>query len=218
MLVLHYTGMENCDVALNRLCDPNHEVSAHYLIDEDGTTYRLVPDEKRAWHAGNSYWRSETDVNSASLGIELVNPGHEFGYRPFPDAQISALIGLGSDLIAKYQIPAAGVVGHSDIAPGRKMDPGELFPWERLASSEIGLWSDATNELGDLHGSAWDQLASIGYAQPGNEAKGSSILNAESAETDVISAFQSRFTPNTVTGVLDNKTRKAIATITQLYA
>lgn len=218
MLVLHYTGMESCDAALDRLCDPDHDVSAHYLIDEDGTIYRLVADEKRAWHAGASYWRSETDVNSASLGIELVNPGHEFGYRPFPDAQISALIQLSSDLIAKYQIPAAGVVGHSDIAPGRKMDPGELFPWERLASSGIGLWSNATNEVGDLNGSAWDQLAAIGYAQPRNRAKGSSILNAERAETDVISAFQSRFTPNTVTGVLDDKTRKAIASTTQLYA
>lgn len=217
MLVFHYTGMESCGAALGRLCDPAHEVSAHFLIDEDGTTYRLVADEKRAWHAGASYWRNETDVNSASLGIELVNPGHEFGYRPFPDAQISTLIELSSDLIAKHQIPAPGVVGHSDIAPGRKMDPGELFPWERLASSGIGLWA-GPNDVADLNGSAWDQLASIGYPQPGNEAKGSSILHPKSAKTDVIAAFQSRFTPNAVTGILDESTRMAIASVVQIYA
>ena len=218
MLVLHYTGMKSCNAALDRLCDPAHDVSAHYLIDEDGTIYRLVADEKRAWHAGVSYWRSETDVNSTSLGIELVNPGHEIGYRPFPEPQISALIELNRGLISKYRIPGTGVIGHSDIAPGRKMDPGELFPWERLASCGIGLWPNASYEAGDLDGSVWSKLAAIGYAQPGNEAKGSNILNTESAKTDVISAFQSRFTPNTVTGMLDDKTRKAIASITRLYA
>ena len=140
MLVFHYTGMVSSDAALQRLCDPDAEVSAHLLIDEDGTAYRLVDDDKRAWHAGTSFWRGESDINSASIGIELVNPGHEYGYRAFPQPQLDALITVSQDLIDQYDIPATGIVGHSDIAPGRKSDPGELFPWEHLASCGIGLW------------------------------------------------------------------------------
>jgi N-acetylmuramoyl-L-alanine amidase len=142
MLLLHYTGMRNRDEAIERLCDPAAEVSAHYLIDEDGTAYRLVAEEARAWHAGVSHWAGDSDVNSRSIGIELVNPGHEFGYRPFPDTQIDALTELSREILARHRIPPARVLGHSDVAPVRKQDPGELFPWARLARSGIGLWPD----------------------------------------------------------------------------
>lgn len=139
MVVLHYTGMESAEAALAQLCDPAKEVSAHYMIEEDGTVHRLVREDRRAWHAGKSYWRGITDVNSASIGIELVNPGHEFGYVPFPDAQMEALLPLLSDIVQRYDIPRANVVGHSDIAPARKTDPGELFDWDLLAAHRLTL-------------------------------------------------------------------------------
>jgi N-acetylmuramoyl-L-alanine amidase len=139
MVVLHYTGMRTGAEALERLCDPQAKVSAHYLIDEHGTVTALVPEGKRAWHAGRSYWRGITDVNSASIGIELVNPGHEWGYRPFPDAQMEALLPLLADIVDRHGISPTNVVGHSDIAPARKTDPGELFDWERLARLRLAL-------------------------------------------------------------------------------
>ncbi|WP_374531187.1 N-acetylmuramoyl-L-alanine amidase [Novosphingobium sp.] len=139
MVVLHYTGMESAEAALAQLCDPAKEVSAHYMIEEDGTVHRLVREDRRAWHAGKSYWRGITDVNSASIGIELVNPGHEFDYVPFPDAQMEALLPLLSDIVQRYDIPRANVVGHSDIAPARKTDPGELFDWDLLAAHRLTL-------------------------------------------------------------------------------
>jgi N-acetylmuramoyl-L-alanine amidase len=139
MVVLHYTGMRTGAEALERLCDPQAKVSAHYLIDEHGTVTALVPEDKRAWHAGRSYWRGITDVNSASIGIELVNPGHEWGYRPFPDAQMEALLPLLADIVDRHGISPTNVVGHSDIAPARKTDPGELFDWERLARLRLAL-------------------------------------------------------------------------------
>ncbi|OAN54084.1 N-acetylmuramoyl-L-alanine amidase [Paramagnetospirillum marisnigri] len=141
MLVLHYTGMPDGPSALARLCDPKTEVSAHYLIEEDGRVFALVPEDQRAWHAGKSWWRGETDINSRSIGIELVNPGHEFGYRAFPEAQIAALVDLAQAILTRWPIAARNVVGHSDIAPTRKEDPGELFPWKDLAEVHgIGLW------------------------------------------------------------------------------
>ena len=139
MVVLHYTGMRSAEEALERLTDPKAKVSAHYMIDEAGVVTRLVPEEKRAWHAGKSYWRGVTDVNSASIGIELVNPGHEWGYRPFSEAQMEALLPLLADIVDRHHIPRANVVGHSDIAPARKDDPGELFDWERLARVRLAL-------------------------------------------------------------------------------
>lgn len=141
-LVLHYTGMQTGKEALHRLCNPEAEVSAHYMIEEDGTIYQLVAEEKRAWHAGLSYWRGSNNINDISIGIELVNPGHEFGYRPFPEAQMAALIPLCQQLTKRYSIPAHNIVAHSDIAPLRKEDPGELFDWQRLAKHGIGLWLD----------------------------------------------------------------------------
>jgi N-acetylmuramoyl-L-alanine amidase len=139
LVVLHYTGMETAQAALARMCDPAAEVSAHYMIEEDGTVHRLVAEEHRAWHAGRSYWRGITDINSASIGIELVNPGHEHGYRPFPEAQMEALIPLLAGIMARHNIDPAGVLGHSDVAPARKEDPGELFEWEVLARYGLAL-------------------------------------------------------------------------------
>ncbi|MCB1579269.1 MAG: N-acetylmuramoyl-L-alanine amidase [Rhodospirillales bacterium] len=127
MIVIHYTGMKTAQAALQRLCNPEAEVSAHYVIDEDGTLYQLVDEDKRAWHAGVSEWEGCTDINSASIGIELVNPGHEFGYHPFPHEQMAALAKLCKDIMSRHEIKT--VLGHEDVAPGRKQDPGELFDW-----------------------------------------------------------------------------------------
>ncbi len=145
MIVLHYTGMPNCQGALDRLTSPEAKVSCHYCVDEDGTVYRLVDEERRAWHAGKSYWRGVRDVNSASVGIEIVNPGHEFGYRPFSDEQIAALIPLVASIKDRHGIGRGNVVGHSDLAPARKEDPGELFPWEALAKRRLALPSPTRN-------------------------------------------------------------------------
>jgi N-acetylmuramoyl-L-alanine amidase len=140
MLVLHYTGMETGEAALARLTDPAAKVSAHYTIDRDGRVYRHVPEEQRAWHAGVSYWAGERNVNARSIGIEIVNPGHEFGYVPFTDPQIASLIDLSRGIFERHPIPPSRVVAHSDVAPARKEDPGELFPWQCLAEYGIGLW------------------------------------------------------------------------------
>lgn len=139
LLVFHYTGMRSAEEAINRLCDPESGVSAHYVIDEQGEILQLVKDRYRAWHAGVSYWKGERDINSHSIGIELVNPGHEFGYRDFPDQQIDALIELSLMLMEKHQISSAGILAHSDIAPARKQDPGELFPWGKTAGEGVGI-------------------------------------------------------------------------------
>ena len=164
MLVIHYTGMQDAEAALRRLCESSAKVSAHYLIDEDGGIYSLVHEARRAWHAGAGSWRGHGDVNSRSIGIELANPGHEFGYRPFPDTQIDALIGLAQVILARHPIPARNVVGHSDIAPTRKTDPGELFPWARLKSYGIGLWPFTGEEKLDcLPQDTLRRLAEFGY-------------------------------------------------------
>ena len=140
ILVLHYTGMQSGADALERLCDPESSVSSHYLIEEDGRIFQLVDEDKRAWHAGLGIWQDCSDVNSNSIGIEIVNPGHEYGYRPFPEIQIKSVIGLVQDILARHDIPASRIIAHSDMAPDRKEDPGELFPWQQLAENGIGLW------------------------------------------------------------------------------
>ncbi len=148
MLVLHYTGMANAEDALARLCDQKSEVSAHYVVDKAGTIYQLVDDDKRAHHAGISYWCGERDVNSASIGIEIVNGGHDHGYTPFPEAQIKSVEALCKHLVTKYNIASRNIIGHSDIAYNRnepKIDPGHLFPWKRLAQNGIGAWPDTTS-------------------------------------------------------------------------
>jgi len=146
IIVIHYTGMGSALEALEALCDPVSKVSAHYFIDEDGSVLDLVKEEKRAWHAGMAFWRGSTDVNSRSIGIELVNPGHEFGYRAFTEAQMKVLIDLCAALMKKYKIPAYNIVGHSDVSPERKTDPGELFDWKKLALNGVGLWPNPTAE------------------------------------------------------------------------
>jgi N-acetylmuramoyl-L-alanine amidase len=190
MLILHYTGMPEGEAALERMCDPEAKVSAHYMIDEDGTVYRLVPEERRAWHAGVSFWAGEKNVNGRSIGIELVNPGHEWGYRPFPTAQIEALIELSRSILGRHSIPARRVLGHSDVAPDRKTDPGELFPWQALAKNGVGLWPSS----GTLNGDFAEALAAFGY--------GVSPDVPASLEC-VTAAFQRHFRPALIDGVAD---------------
>ncbi|GGC07939.1 N-acetyl-anhydromuramyl-L-alanine amidase [Novosphingobium endophyticum] len=193
MVVLHYTGMKTAKEALERMCDPEAEVSAHYMIDEDGMVTRLVPEEKRAWHAGRSYWRGLTDVNSASIGIELVNPGHEFGYRPFPEAQMDALLPLLADIIDRHDIPRANVVGHSDVAPARKQDPGEYFDWRRLAQLGLVLETPAAkmNLFYDNPGAFYLALERFGY----------DISDGRAA----VRAFQRRWRPLIIDGEIDGE-------------
>lgn len=188
MLVIHYTGMRSAEAALERMCDPAAEVSAHYMIDEAGRVFPLVEEEKRAWHAGLASWRGESAVNSRSIGIELVNPGHEFGYRPFPEAQMAALIDLAEGILSRWPIPARNVVGHSDVAPRRKQDPGELFDWRRLAESGIGLWP----EPGAGEGDAARLLGAYGYETDDLAAS--------------LTAFQRHFRPSRCDGVADAET------------
>lgn len=206
MLILHYTGMRTAAEALDRLCDPAAKVSAHYLIDEDGTVWRLVDEASRAWHAGVSSWRRRSDINSVSIGIELANPGHEFGYRPFPEAQMAALEELAQDILARHAIPARHVLGHSDIAPTRKRDPGELFDWPRLARAGIGLWPDFAAESPgpETAGGLQAGLARIGYACPRTDA-----IDAETEA--VIGAFQRHFRPMRCDGKPDDETAHRIA-------
>lgn len=193
MVVLHYTGMRTGAEALERMCDPAAEVSAHYMIEEDGTVFRLVDEEKRAWHAGRSLWRGITDVNSASIGIELVNPGHEWGYRPFTEEQMSALIPLLADIKVRHDIPRANIVGHSDIAPARKDDPGELFDWETLASLHLVLKTPKVT-LGS-------PFENDGAFMLGLERFGYDISDGRAA----VRAFQRRWRPRRIDGEIDGE-------------
>jgi N-acetylmuramoyl-L-alanine amidase len=195
-LVLHYTGMRSADEAIARLRDPVAKVSSHYVVDEDGTVYALVAESKRAWHAGVSYWRGARQLNDRSVGIEIVNPGHEWGYRPYPRVQMRAVLGLCHGIVARHSIPAWNVVGHSDIAPDRKQDPGELFDWRWLAGQGIGLWSDEDRDPGDL----MSDLGAIGY---------DTALPADL----VITAFQRRYLPGHLTSANDKPTRARAAAI-----
>ncbi len=191
MAVLHYTGMETAEAAIARLADPAAEVSAHYVVLEDGQVIRMVDEAKRAWHAGRAFWRGITDVNSASIGIEIVNPGHEFGYRPFPDAQIDAVIELLGGIVARHNITRGNVVGHSDVAPARKEDPGELFPWYRLAKLRLALPRPTKNLMDPLWPDAGFLLAL--------ERFGYDITDGEAA----VRAFQRRFRPELIDGIVD---------------
>lgn len=188
MLVLHYTGMKTAQEALTRLCDPAAKVSAHYTVDEDGTVYAHVPEARRAWHAGVASWRGAADINARSIGIELVNPGHEFGYRDFPEDQITALTTLCHSILMRHAIPSARVLGHSDVAPARKEDPGELFPWARLAKAGIGLWPQDVADS-DLNP---DGLSAYGYDFGVSQDK-------------AIIAFQRHFRPKKIDGQWDSE-------------
>lgn len=199
-LVLHYTGMRSAEAALARLCDPAAKVSAHYLVDEDGTVMALVPEAERAWHAGRSWWRGRSGLNDVSVGVEIVNPGHEWGYRPFPEPQTAAVVELARGIVGRWRVPPWQVVAHSDVAPDRKEDPGELFDWRRLAAAGVGLWPEGGDEpAGAGSGGAADEsaaralLAEVGYPL---EAQGVPWPKA-------LAAFQRRFRPERVDGLPD---------------
>lgn len=222
MLVLHYTGMQTAEAAVARLCDPEAKVSAHYVVDEDGAILRLVAEERRAWHAGRGAWQGETDCNAASIGIEIVNPGHEFGYRDFPEAQIASVISLISDIRTRWTIPDARIIGHSDLAPERKQDPGERFPWKRLASVGHGLWFEPAHE----------RIAALGAPLgPGDEGLGVIVLRAglhrlgyglqpggdyDDATKLTVEAFQRHWRPGQVDGIADGETRATLMGVLQL--
>lgn len=224
MIVLHYTGMQTGEAALARLRDPEAKVSAHYLVEEDGRIFRLVDEARRAWHAGVSWWQGETDVNAASIGIEIVNPGHEWGYRAFPEVQVAAVTALVADIRSRWSVPNVRIVGHSDVAPERKTDPGELFPWKRLAEAGHGLWFEPAAEriaalgapldLGDegvgvlalqagLHRLGYGPLASGTYDPPTRV---------------VVKAFQRHWRPRRVDGIADGETRARLVGLLQLAA
>ncbi|MDJ1158625.1 N-acetylmuramoyl-L-alanine amidase [Chelatococcus sp. SYSU_G07232] len=218
MLVLHYTGMPDTGEALNWLCNPVSEVSAHYFVFENGHVLQLVPEARRAWHAGRASWAGETDINSASLGIEIANPGHPGGMPPYPAAQIAALTALCQDIVARWHIPAERVLAHSDVAPARKLDPGETFPWEALHRAGVGHWVPPAPVRGGRFLSPGDagqpvealqaMLAMYGY--------GLSISGRYDAETEqVVAAFQRHFRPERVDGVADAST---ITTLRDLIA
>lgn len=214
ILMIHYTGMTSGRAALDRLCDAAAKVSSHYLVEEDGTVFRLVDEARRAWHAGLGSWRGLDNVNARSVGIELVNPGHEWGYRAFPPAQMAALAELGCAIVARHGIGPFDVIGHSDSAPARKTDPGELFDWAWLASQGVGAWVEGADpvtggrlcpgESGTLVSSLQADLAAFGY--------GLHVHGRYDDETRaVVTAFQRHWRPATVDGIADIETRGRLA-------
>ena len=215
-LILHYTGMRSGAEAIARLRDPDAGVSSHYVVEEDGRVFRLVEEHRRAAHAGVSVWQGRENLNDSSIGIEIVNPGHEWGYRVFPAAQLAAVRRLCLDIIGRHPIPAARVLGHSDVAPDRKQDPGELFPWAALARDGIGIWPHEVADPGQGigQGIAQDdavrdasgllpvrrQLRAIGY---GAEDEG----EMDDRLATILRAFQRHWRPEAVNGCADSGTR-----------
>lgn len=201
MLVLHYTGMETGQAALERMCDPDAKVSAHYMVEEDGRVFSLVAEDKRAWHAGLSSWRGITDLNSASIGIEIVNGGHDFGLPDYPDVQIEAVIQLCQDILSRHTIHPLDVIGHSDIAPERKQDPGEKFPWERLAASGVGYWIEDVEEAEAISSTDWviRNLTACGYDPASGDLE------------TILTAFQRHHCPAHITGQADLNTASLLA-------
>lgn len=218
MIVLHYTGMPDATGALEHLRKTASQVSSHYFIFEDGRVIQMVPESKRAWHAGVSSWAGETDINSCSIGIEIANPGHDFIYRDFPRRQIAAVTALCRGILTRHAIPPARVLGHSDIAPSRKQDPGEKFPWRILHDSGVGHWVKpakiadgpllSLGDGGDAVEAAQKLLADYGY---GISVNG----DYDSTTHEVVTAFQRHFRPERIDGVWDASTR---ATLRELLA
>lgn len=211
MILLHYTGMQTGEAALQRLTTAASKVSSHYVVFEDGRIVQLVPEEKRAWHAGVSSWAGETDINSRSIGIEIVNPGHEFGYRNFPLRQIAAVISLCKSILTRRgPLSADRILGHSDVAPSRKQDPGEKFPWELLSESGIGHWVRAAPLELDGHTlQPGDRGEQITRMQRSLKAYGYGIEETgvyDDATRDVVTAFQRHFRPARVDGIADPST------------
>lgn len=232
MLVLHYTGMQTGQAALDRMRDAAASVSAHYMLWEDGRAVQLVGEDKRAWHAGVSSWQGDEDLNSRAIGIEIVNGGHDWplaggSLPPYPSAQIEALIALCSGILARWEIPASRIVGHSDIAPMRKADPGEHFPWDQLARAGIGVWPVSKSEppaappeantaglgpedTGRFVGQLQSLLSEIGYAAPRSEQF--------DAQTEAcVRAFQRRYVQDRVSGAADPITLQRISEIAESY-
>jgi N-acetylmuramoyl-L-alanine amidase len=221
VLVLHYTGMRTGREAIERLCDPDPPtgtpVSSHYVVEEDGAIWRLVPEERRAWHAGVSTWRGQEGLNDRSVGIEIVNPGHEFGYRDFPVLQLAATCDLCLHILSRHPIPPRNVVAHSDIAPDRKQDPGERFDWEGFAANGVGLWPEGVPDLGtgdpvrDAFGlrDVRAALAHIGYQVAPAGA-------LDPALADVLRAFQRHWRPEAVNGQADSGTLTRLLAVARL--
>jgi N-acetylmuramoyl-L-alanine amidase len=219
MLLLHYTGVETCAKAIDWLSRPESKVSCHYVVDEAGRITQMVAEAMRAWHAGLAVWRGETDINSASIGIEIHNPGHEMGYPDFPEPQIAAVAALARDIMERHAIRPERVLAHSDVAPTRKKDPGEKFPWARLAAAGVGHWvapepvnwADpglARDAAGPLVAEVQTMLGRYGY---GIEATGGFDPRTEF----VVTAFQRHFRPERADGRIDQST---ITTLERLIA
>jgi N-acetylmuramoyl-L-alanine amidase len=212
MLILHYTGMRSAQEAIDRLRDPVARVSSHYVVDQDGAVLRLVPEERRAFHAGVSYWRGHAGLNARSIGIEIVNPGHEWGYRDFPALQLAAVCDLCLAILARHPIPARNVVGHSDVAPYRKQDPGEKFDWESLAHNGVGLWPDTIREppagMVSVRQVA-TALAEIGYDMSDQ---------SDAAFGTVLRAFQRHWRQEAVTGEADPGTLARLEAVRRLVS
>lgn len=221
-IVLHYTGMQTGQAAIDRLRDPDARVSAHYVVEEDGRVFRLVDEARRAWHAGQGAWMGETDFNAVSVGVEIVNPGHEWGYRDFPEVQIERVIALVADIRSRWSIPDVRIIGHSDYAPARKQDPGERFPWRRLAEAGHGLWLEPAAE----------RVAALGGPlKPGDEGIGVLVLRSglhrlgyglapagtyDEELVAVVTAFQRHWRPERVDGLADGETRARLVGLLQL--
>ncbi len=213
MIVLHYTGMQFSHEALDRLRDVKARVSSHYMVMDNGSIVQLVPEVKRAWHAGLSSWNGDTDINSRSIGIEICNPGHEFGYPEFPARQIAAVITLCRSILTRNIVRPENIVAHSDVAPSRKQDPGEKFPWKRLAQSNIGLWVEPVSiaegpvlkpdDTGDKVVELQKALTDYGY---GIDANGT----YDAITRDVVTAFQRHFRPAKIDGLTDVSTRETL--------
>ena len=218
ILLLHYTGMQDAHEALAKLCEQGSDVSAHYVAFEDGEIVQCVPEARRAWHAGEASWAGETDINSRSIGIEIANPGHYWDYRDFPEPQVAAVVALARDIVVRNRIRPERVLGHSDVAPARKQDPGEKFPWERLAAAGVGLWVAPAPITDDR------DCADRGCAarRPGAAAAygyGIAPTGVEDAQTrDVVTAFQRHFRPARVDGMVDRSTRETLARLLAMCA
>jgi N-acetylmuramoyl-L-alanine amidase len=215
MIVLHYTGMQTGEAALARLCDPEAKVSSHYLVEEDGRIFRLVAEERRAWHAGVSFWKAEEGVNHASIGIEIVNPGHEFGYRAFPEAQVAAVIALVADIRTRWEIEDSRIIGHSDVAPARKQDPGELFPWKRLAEAGHGVWAEADPAPGEPLSEGAEGVGvfalQAGLTRLGYDCAPTGKFDQNTRE--VVLAFQRHWVQTRFDGVADGLTRARLMAV-----
>lgn len=218
MIVLHYTGMTSGDAALKRLCEVEAKVSCHYFVDEDGTISQLVQEERRAWHAGVSSWQGGDDLNSHSVGVEIVNPGHDYGYPDFPDAQIDAVIALCKDVMARRAIVPERVLAHSDVAPSRKNDPGEKFPWAKLAAAGVGLWVEPTKIVPGPELDPGDHSEIVRKLQQWLRDFGYEVeLNGQFdvMTRNAVTAFQRHFRPARVDGIADHST---IETLKRLLA